>query len=560
MEKLRRVVFYGRVSTEHDAQLIALQNQMQWYDDQLKYHKDWILINKYIEVGITGTQANGRPQFMQMIEDAKKGKFDLIVTREVCRFARNTVDALSYTRLLKDIDVEVYFVSDNIWTMDNSGELKLGLMASLAQDESRKISERVKAGQQTSRANGVLYGNGNILGYDRTGKTYVINQEQAETVRIIFKLYLEGLGAKKIINELNKLHRKDSRGNVKWSASKINRILRNSTYKGIIAYGKTVKKDFLNKNRKQNHDADSYVYVKGDFEPIINQEDWDKVQEIRKTKTLKVNIDGENIIKGKKISQNVWLRKLRCNCGSTFRKGIWNSNKSGIKSFGYQCYNKVNNGSLSSRIKNNLDTESYCDMKMIGEWKLDLMAKTIVEEIWKNPQDTVQKAYNLIAEHFTLNEDKSLANRKKIKEQISRLETKLYNIINMRAENELSQEEFSNMKKKINSELNNLKNELINSEERQDNQEEVSKQLSVIKDALDKFAYLTVPKISDDIIENLFVKVIPFEDNKFKFVLNLNGVSKKLICSVDGRINNPTLSTGRFEQQIILRFQRFSTV
>ena len=114
----RTVVFYGRVSTEHEAQLSALENQMQWYDDMIKYHPNWTVIDKYIDEGITGTQAKKRPAFLKMIEDAKAGKFDLIVTREVCRFARNTVDTLTFTRELKNLMVEVFFVEDNIWTMD----------------------------------------------------------------------------------------------------------------------------------------------------------------------------------------------------------------------------------------------------------------------------------------------------------------------------------------------------------------------------------------------------------------------------------------------------------
>ena len=143
----RQVVFYGRVSTDHEAQLSALENQIQWYEDQRKYHPNWNVVDRYIDEGITGTQAKKRPSFLRMIEDARSGKFDLIVTREVCRFARNTVDTLSFTRELRNIGVEVFFVEDNIWTMDGDGELRLSLMATLAQDESRKVSERVRAGQ-----------------------------------------------------------------------------------------------------------------------------------------------------------------------------------------------------------------------------------------------------------------------------------------------------------------------------------------------------------------------------------------------------------------------------
>lgn len=190
----RRVVFYGRVSTEHEEQLSALGNQMEWYTDLALRNPNWTVVAQYIDEGITGTQMKKRPSFMRMIEHAKEHRFDLIVTRELSRFARNTVDALNATRELKQYGVEVYFVNDGIWTMDGDGEVRLTIMASIAQDESRKTSERVKAGQKMSREKGVLYGSGNIIGYDRVDGTYVINEEQAATVRRIFNLYAEGHG------------------------------------------------------------------------------------------------------------------------------------------------------------------------------------------------------------------------------------------------------------------------------------------------------------------------------------------------------------------------------
>lgn len=166
----RDVAIYARVSTEHEAQLSALENQIDWYKPILEARPDWTLTAQYIDEGITGTSAEKRPRFMQMIEDARQRKFNMIITREVSRFARNTVDTLQYTRLLKEYGVEVFFINDNIKTFDGDGELRLTIMATLAQDESRKTSIRVKAGQQTSMQNGVFYGNGNILGYDRVGK------------------------------------------------------------------------------------------------------------------------------------------------------------------------------------------------------------------------------------------------------------------------------------------------------------------------------------------------------------------------------------------------------
>lgn len=161
LNNLRRVAIYGRVSTEHEAQLSAFENQQAWYDDLTARHLEWSVVERYFDRGITGTAAKKRPAFLKMLADAKDGMFDLIVTREVCRFARNTVDTLSITRDLKRLGVEVYFVNDNIRTMDGDGELRLSIMATLAQEESRKISERVRAGQAVSCEKGVLSGGTN---------------------------------------------------------------------------------------------------------------------------------------------------------------------------------------------------------------------------------------------------------------------------------------------------------------------------------------------------------------------------------------------------------------
>ena len=162
-----RVAVYARVSTEHEAQVLALDNQLEWYTDIIEKNPNYIEVGRYIDKGITGTSAKKRPEFMRMIRDAEKGEFSLIITREVSRFARNTVDTLKFADQLKEMGVIVDFVGDKIRTDDPEGEFRLTLMASLAQDESRKISDRVKYGINMARQKGVLYGNGNILGYDR---------------------------------------------------------------------------------------------------------------------------------------------------------------------------------------------------------------------------------------------------------------------------------------------------------------------------------------------------------------------------------------------------------
>ena len=284
-----RIAVYARVSTEHEAQINALENQLEWYKIECSRHSDWEIVEVYVDQGITGTQAQKRPEFLRMMEDAQKGKFDLIITREVSRFARNTVDTLSYTRELKARGVDVFFINDGINTATNDGELRLTIMSSMAQDESRKISERVKAGQKISREKHILYGSGNILGYRRENGTYVPDPDQAETVRLIFQMYSTGEnGLVKIVNELYRLGRLDAGGHVSWDASKVSRVLHNATYKGCICYNKSHSDGYLTQKRVKNLDESSYIYVKGDFEPLVSEEMWDRCQQILVSKSARV--------------------------------------------------------------------------------------------------------------------------------------------------------------------------------------------------------------------------------------------------------------------------------
>ena len=203
----RRVAAYARVSTSSEEQLTSYEAQVDYYTRFIQSKPEWEFVKVYTDEGISAVNTKKREGFNQMVRDALDGKIDLIVTKSVSRFARNTVDSLTTIRQLKENGIECYFEKENIWTFDGKGELLLTIMSSLAQEESRKTSERVKAGQKISRDNGVLYGNGNILGYDRVGDTYVINEEQAETVRMIYDLYLQGYGSMKIAGILTERKR-----------------------------------------------------------------------------------------------------------------------------------------------------------------------------------------------------------------------------------------------------------------------------------------------------------------------------------------------------------------
>lgn len=519
----RSVVFYGRVSTEHEAQLAALENQMQWYEDQAKYHPNWTVLKSYIDRGITGTQAKKRPAFMEMLNDAKYHKFDLIVTREVCRFARNTVDTLVITRQLKEIGIEVYFVEDNIWTMDNDGELRLTIMATLAQEESRKTSERVRAGQKISRDNGVLYGNGNILGYDRLGDTYVINEDQAETVRIIYDLYLKGNGFNKIVNELVRLKRKDSSGLVRWDATKVSRILHNATYKGYQGYYKSHKNNHLDQKTIVNRDEDTYLYVKGRFTPIISEEVWDKCKALRESKlTLRKTQEGKLERTGTRTSEDIWAKRLICRCGHRMRKDRWHVNKTGL-TYGYKCYNVLNNGSKQTRIDAGLDADKYCDMGTIADWKFDLMLHELLKALNLNNDDLIKKAYNQFENSYT-KETKEARELRDAEAKLRKIRIKLENLTEMRVNGEIDKQEYSSLKAKINGEMLIAEKEIddikcVVLEEERKTTPLVS--IDVFRSMAVEDLDFTKPIRHSALVNTMIKKIVPNTSLDFKWYLNL---------------------------------------
>lgn len=496
---------------------------MQWYEDQAKYHPNWTVLKRYIDRGITGTQAKKRPAFMEMLNDAKHHKFDLIVTREVCRFARNTVDTLVITRQLKEIGIEVYFVEDNIWTMDNDGELRLTIMATLAQEESRKTSERVRAGQKISRDNGVLYGNGNILGYDRLGDTYVINEDQAETVRIIYDLFLKGNGFNKIVNELVRLKRKDSSGLVRWDATKVSRILHNATYKGYQGYYKSHKNNHLDQKTIVNRDEDTYLYVKGRFTPIISEEVWDKCKALRESKlTLRKTQEGKLERTGTRTSEDIWAKRLICRCGHRMRKDRWHVNKTGL-TYGYKCYNVLNNGSKQTRIDAGLDADKYCDMGTIADWKFDLMLRELLKALNLNNDDLIKKAYNQFENSYT-KETKETRELRDAEAKLRKIRIKLENLTEMRVNGEIDKQEYSSLKAKINGEMLIAEKEIddikrVVLEEERKTTPLVS--IDVFRSMAVEDPDFTKPIRHSALVNTMIKKIVPNTSLDFKWYLNL---------------------------------------
>ena len=552
------MVFYGRVSTEHEAQLEAFKNQLQWYEDQLKMHPNWKLvepIETYLDKGITGTQAKKRPGFLHMINDAKSGKFAMVVTRDVCRFARNTVDTLAYARQLKEIGIQIYFVFDNIKTIqDNDGEYRLTIMANNAQEESRRISERAKAGQYISRANGVLYGTGNILGYNRIRRksdpdkknaigdksvpTFEVVPEQAETVRLIFEMYAEGYGLKRIKNYLEQNGYKTATGKTKWFESSLSRILGNPMYIGKQYQCQTEVLDFLSHRVKKNSKED-YVLIEGDFEPIISEELFQKVQEIRASKVVKAGFTGKS--HGVRQSKDKWILKLECGCGSGFQRYKWRTNAStGEEIGGYACRHRVTDGSTEFRKSKGMPIDDTCSLPSIPEWKLDYMALEIFKKIWGNQADTIFEVYRLISQNYHIEQVKTRESPEYLEKQIQKCQSRLVALVDLYTDGDISLEVYRSKRDEYTSRMETLKAQLkeITANSGDTQEELIKERLIAIKQLLDDMALCNKEKSPNELINNFVDKIVVRSQTEFEWYINIDGNAEKYIAENCPKIHN----------------------
>ncbi len=539
--RARNVVVYARVSTEHEAQLSALENQKDWYKGILAQHPEWTLIRQYVDEGITGTAAYKRPQFMQMIHDAEYGEFDLIITREVSRFARNTVDTLQYTRSLKAKGVEVYFLNDNIKTFDGDGELRLTIMATLAQDESRKTSIRVKSGQQTSMDNGVLYGNGNILGYDRVGKEMVINPDQAKTVRMIFDWYLDGWGLRKMQFELEKQGRLTSQGKKNWHCTVISHILQNSFYCGIITYHKEYTPDFLEQKKIKNMGDIEFTTVKGTHEPIITEEEFNKVQEMLsgRRRTIKNNNHGQRQV-GEKPKSDVWCRIMKCACGHEFNRKVWHNNGDVVQ-YGYQCYSSIRTGTVRTRLNKGLPIEGICETPMIAGWKLQMMAKHIFNNYLSDKQEVLALAESLLEKHIgdkeVIEDNSAIISQKSA--ELAKLQKRLDNLIEMRSDGEISRDVFRTKKTEVEERMVILQKELDELAPKEEVEEVLNyeEKITILRYALEQYTDFSNEygkDIPEEVIE-AFVEKIVVSKNNFDWYLRFSPDDDPKRCNIVGK-------------------------
>ena len=515
-----RVAVYARVSTEHEAQINALENQLEWYKIECSRHSDWEIVEVYVDQGITGTQAQKRPEFLRMMEDARKDKFDLIITREVSRFARNTVDALSYTRQMKAMGVDVLFINDSINTAADDGELRLSLMSSMAQDESRKISERVKAGQKISRERHILYGNGNILGFRRENGTYVPEPEQAETVRLIFQMYSSGeVGLQKIVAELYRLGRLDAGGHVSWDASKVRRVLHNATYKGCICYNKSHSDGYLTQKRIKNLDESSYIYVKGDFEPLVSEEMWERCQQILASRSARViDENGKKHKYMRNTTKSVWTAKLRCSCGAGFIQFKWRVNRDGAVIHGFQCYRRTRRPSISYLQEHGLDLSISCQIKAISEWKLDLMAAKVFEHLTFDKGKTVKEVYKILSRCMAEEKTVRISRKAMLEKSIAKQRERLDKYIDLCADGIITKQELMERRKGLDNQIADLQSQYESVE--QEDERSGALDVKLISQKLDEWQRASKSDVDRELINSCVAQITPLTNEEFRWALD----------------------------------------
>ena len=370
-----RVAAYCRVSTDTDEQATSYEAQVEHYTEYIKKNPAWECAGIYADDGISGTNTKKREEFNRLIDDCMNGKVDMVVTKSISRFARNTLDCLNYIRKLKDKNIAVYFEKEGINTLDAKGEVMLTIMASLAQQESESLSQNVRLGLQYRYQQGkVLVNHTRFLGYDKDEDgNLIINKEEAEVVKRIFREYLEGQSFYGIGKGLEADGIKTAAGSSRWLNSSIKLILTNEKYMGDALLQKTITTDFLTKKRVANRGIVPQYYVENNHEAIIPKELFMRVQEeMQKRSRLKTTTGKRRQYSGKFALSNL---VACCHCGGFYQRTHWNIH--GRKSIVWRCL---------SRLKQKY-SEVECHSRTVKESELQNVAVKAINEVFAE-QDT----------------------------------------------------------------------------------------------------------------------------------------------------------------------------
>ena len=484
-----RVVFYARVSTDKDEQLHSLNSQITYFEDYIKKEPNWEYIGSYVDEGITGTSTLKRESFLKMIEDAKKNKFDLILTKEISRFSRNTLDSIKYTQELLASGVGVYFLNDNINTILPDSELRLTIMASVAQDEVRKLSERVHFGMKRSIEKGVVLGCSNIYGYTKDKGKLVIDEKQAKMIRIIFDRYANTkLGLLSISKELEKLGYTNKKGK-RLDTSIITRIIENPKYKGYYCGNKSRILDYRTKQKRKLNQNDWVMYKDNlNVPPIVSEELWEKANQKLKLRQESFN----NKIDNKAIFQNRYTYSGKIYCGKhlvTYHRSSGGKRKNNPV-WECQAYRK--------------DGVKGCDSPRLFEYELDLLFKKIINQLLKDKKTIFT---NILEECKNyLNFSNSEQEIKLLKDKCEEINIKKNKLLELVIEGYLENSDYKKQIDNLNKDLSSYLYEINILKEKIKHPSYIEKEISYLNECLDKS--IDNNECFSDVLNSLIDKII----------------------------------------------------
>ncbi len=520
-----RVTYYARVSSESDEQLNSLGNQISYYEDLIRKNMPWTFIPGYIDEGLSGISTRKRENFNRMIEDAEKGCFDLIITKEISRFARNTLDSISFTRQLLNCGVGVFFQNDNINTLDEDSELRLSIMSSIAQEELRKLSSRVKFGHQQAIKSKVVLGNGRIFGYEKDSGRLVINEAEAPMIRELFELYATGEYSMKQIEKLfwDKGYR--NRNGNKIAHSTMANLIANPKYKGWYAGNKVKVVDMFTKKQKFLP-PEEWVMFKdetGQIVPaIVSEELWDKANVVLKRRSEDVKSR-----QGICNHANLFTGKLYCtHCGEPYYRRESRDTK-GNRNSRWVCSGKIKNGSES------------CPSFTLFESELIPVIFQVFQDT-KADADALVKEYTRMYRELTngdLLEDRIKAQEVLI-DKANRKKAKLLQLV---AEGNITGADFKDMTAACNQEIDAAEKEIADLTETGRSTEEFRRHMEKIRAVLAAAQHdVTQGSVSKEFIDTYIdrIFVTPMEENTAKIDIRIftGERTEKYLRKLKGRV------------------------
>ena len=517
--KKKKVCAYCRVSTDSEEQTTSYHSQIDHYTDFIKKNKEWEFAGIYADEGITGTQIKNRDEFIRMIDDCKAGKIDIIIAKSISRFARNTVDTLNTVRLLRNLDIDVYFEKENIHTLNMDSEMFLTLYSAFAQAESESTSMNVKMGYRAKMKRGEPCGSISCYGYiwDKNNKELLINEKEAKIVKRIFNDYIKGLGTTVIAKQLTKEGIPSPAGGLKWHTSPIKDMLRNVKYVGDLCGQKYFVENPISHKRLKNRGQLPKYYVKNHHEPIIDRKTFDKVQEIYKERSIKLK-DGKEYCE-KYSLRYTFSSMIQCeHCGQNYvRRMTKYKNKDGV------VHTHVYWACSSAVEKNGLENECGKAVTIRDEEVKSLFVSLFNKFLNQSKSDDLIKKIKDV-----ISSDNSEEKIKKINKKIEQVKDRMSKLVDLSINSNIDNDVFNQKNYDLNNELIELekeKNEILNIKQHIQKEE---KRLKSIEKELNNSS--TIYRFDDEVFKKLIKKVIIGEYNDkgiydptvLKFVLNLN--------------------------------------